>query len=329
MPIRFRCDKCQTRIKVPDGSEGANVRCPSCNERQRVPTEPAQSVAARAESPAPAEEPVQEDPAAALAAMNVGDEQAEDESQVEEEQHGTPPEPAASDESVDTEEVDEESSDVDEQEDVDDEIEEEADEPDEESADPDEAEEESPHDEVIEEEPSPHPRPRPTPMPAGGRSRSGTSAGSTSGLAGRTGAAGRSSSAGSPRVIPLSSRPGQHRATARPIPAGESSTSGLPATSQSAVAPTQTRTRPTPALAASITVLGILTWVLRIWAVLLIGVVTNDMLELMVVPESEQASHNVSALKGMLTLIKQLTLPLVVWAVGELANAARHLLKRG
>lgn len=37
MPFRFNCEKCDVRIKVPDGSEGKKVKCPSCGQAQRVP----------------------------------------------------------------------------------------------------------------------------------------------------------------------------------------------------------------------------------------------------------------------------------------------------
>jgi predicted Zn finger-like uncharacterized protein len=37
MPIRFQCRSCDTRIRVPDGSEGKKVKCPRCSELQRVP----------------------------------------------------------------------------------------------------------------------------------------------------------------------------------------------------------------------------------------------------------------------------------------------------
>jgi predicted Zn finger-like uncharacterized protein len=37
MPIRFRCQSCQARIKVPDGTEGKKVKCPRCGGTQRVP----------------------------------------------------------------------------------------------------------------------------------------------------------------------------------------------------------------------------------------------------------------------------------------------------
>jgi predicted Zn finger-like uncharacterized protein len=37
VPIRFQCEQCDTRIRVPDGAEGKRVRCPKCGNRQRVP----------------------------------------------------------------------------------------------------------------------------------------------------------------------------------------------------------------------------------------------------------------------------------------------------
>ena len=39
MSIRFYCEACQTRIKVPDGNEGRPVRCPKCSNLQRVPVD--------------------------------------------------------------------------------------------------------------------------------------------------------------------------------------------------------------------------------------------------------------------------------------------------
>lgn len=41
MPIRFRCDDCSARMKVPDGSQGRRVKCPKCGIVQRVPAETA------------------------------------------------------------------------------------------------------------------------------------------------------------------------------------------------------------------------------------------------------------------------------------------------
>lgn len=38
MPIRFHCEDCRARIRVPDGAEGRNVRCPRCGAVQRVPS---------------------------------------------------------------------------------------------------------------------------------------------------------------------------------------------------------------------------------------------------------------------------------------------------
>lgn len=37
MPIRFRCQSCDARIKVPDGTEGKKVKCPRCGGTQRIP----------------------------------------------------------------------------------------------------------------------------------------------------------------------------------------------------------------------------------------------------------------------------------------------------
>jgi len=36
MPIRFHCENCRARIRVPDGSEGRRVKCPRCGCLQRV-----------------------------------------------------------------------------------------------------------------------------------------------------------------------------------------------------------------------------------------------------------------------------------------------------
>lgn len=52
MPFRFNCENCDVRIKVPDGSEGKKVKCPSCGHAQRVPGEAVTSVAAAAAQPA-------------------------------------------------------------------------------------------------------------------------------------------------------------------------------------------------------------------------------------------------------------------------------------
>ncbi len=41
MPIRFECRRCESRMKVPDGSEGRKVRCPKCSLSQIIPGVPA------------------------------------------------------------------------------------------------------------------------------------------------------------------------------------------------------------------------------------------------------------------------------------------------
>jgi uncharacterized protein YlaI len=37
MPIRFRCQDCRSRVKVPEGSQGKQVKCPRCGRIQSVP----------------------------------------------------------------------------------------------------------------------------------------------------------------------------------------------------------------------------------------------------------------------------------------------------
>jgi len=37
MPIRFRCQDCRSRVKVPEGSQGKDVKCPRCGRIQSVP----------------------------------------------------------------------------------------------------------------------------------------------------------------------------------------------------------------------------------------------------------------------------------------------------
>jgi len=37
MPIRFHCDDCRAKIKVPEGAEGRKVKCPRCGAVHRVP----------------------------------------------------------------------------------------------------------------------------------------------------------------------------------------------------------------------------------------------------------------------------------------------------
>lgn len=41
VPIRFYCEACTARIKVPDATEGKLVKCPGCGQAQRVPQESA------------------------------------------------------------------------------------------------------------------------------------------------------------------------------------------------------------------------------------------------------------------------------------------------
>ncbi|RCS52986.1 hypothetical protein DTL42_09235 [Bremerella cremea] len=50
MPISFRCSRCQTPIRVPDGTEGKKTQCPSCQEIQSIPTA---IVAPLADEPSP------------------------------------------------------------------------------------------------------------------------------------------------------------------------------------------------------------------------------------------------------------------------------------
>ena len=37
MPIRFRCQDCSSRVKVPEGTQGKQVKCPRCGRIQSVP----------------------------------------------------------------------------------------------------------------------------------------------------------------------------------------------------------------------------------------------------------------------------------------------------
>ncbi len=37
MPIRFRCQDCRSRVKVPEGTQGKQVKCPRCGRIQSVP----------------------------------------------------------------------------------------------------------------------------------------------------------------------------------------------------------------------------------------------------------------------------------------------------
>ena len=37
MPIRFKCQDCRSRVKVPEGSQGKQVKCPRCGRIQSVP----------------------------------------------------------------------------------------------------------------------------------------------------------------------------------------------------------------------------------------------------------------------------------------------------
>jgi len=38
MPIRFRCQDCRSRVKVPEGTQGKQVKCPRCGRVQSVPS---------------------------------------------------------------------------------------------------------------------------------------------------------------------------------------------------------------------------------------------------------------------------------------------------
>ncbi len=51
MSIRFHCQACEARVKVPEGTRGRRVKCPRCGELQRVPTEEEASVSRRSAEP--------------------------------------------------------------------------------------------------------------------------------------------------------------------------------------------------------------------------------------------------------------------------------------
>ncbi|MCC6681555.1 MAG: hypothetical protein IT445_11695 [Phycisphaeraceae bacterium] len=53
MPIRFHCESCEARVKVPAGSEGRRVKCPRCGHLQRVPRHSEQLVTVGAGSSDP------------------------------------------------------------------------------------------------------------------------------------------------------------------------------------------------------------------------------------------------------------------------------------
>ena len=44
MPIRFQCEDCHAKIKVPSGAEGRNVKCPRCGAIHRVPKQAVETV---------------------------------------------------------------------------------------------------------------------------------------------------------------------------------------------------------------------------------------------------------------------------------------------
>ncbi len=69
MPIRFACDACGARIRVPDGSEGRKVRCPKCSSPQHVPAQ----ASAKPAAPAPVDEVPVARPAAPKAPVASGD----------------------------------------------------------------------------------------------------------------------------------------------------------------------------------------------------------------------------------------------------------------
>lgn len=50
MPLRFNCQNCDARIRVPDGSEGRKVRCPRCGALQHVQAKPEVKITVRPES---------------------------------------------------------------------------------------------------------------------------------------------------------------------------------------------------------------------------------------------------------------------------------------
>ncbi|MEZ6191339.1 MAG: hypothetical protein R3C45_08610 [Phycisphaerales bacterium] len=44
MPIRFRCQDCRSRVKVPEGTQGKQVKCPRCGRIQSVPRHHSQAL---------------------------------------------------------------------------------------------------------------------------------------------------------------------------------------------------------------------------------------------------------------------------------------------
>jgi phage FluMu protein Com len=49
MPIRFRCQDCRSRVKVPEGSQGKQVKCPRCGRIQQVPQHQSQAAEHKAD----------------------------------------------------------------------------------------------------------------------------------------------------------------------------------------------------------------------------------------------------------------------------------------
>ncbi|QVL31656.1 PrsW family intramembrane metalloprotease [Telmatocola sphagniphila] len=48
MPIAFRCESCQVKLKAPDGSSGRSIACPGCKTRVTIPTPPSEDEVAAA-----------------------------------------------------------------------------------------------------------------------------------------------------------------------------------------------------------------------------------------------------------------------------------------
>ncbi len=323
MPIRFHCQDCQAKIKVPDGAEGRKVKCPRCGAVHRVPAQ-----AVSASSPVhTSETPIGEDLdslASAVSELSSDDE-------LTDEQFEPDPSPAH-DPDVQDPDLDEEASEeLFEDEDPDDSGN---------TEDPlamlasmadhgpvdqndglEETEPEDLADDLFEETPEPDPpspvaapdaaKPaiplaRPKPQP--------TVTAATEPVTNSTPlpeeqeppkARSRPTSP-EPRAIPLSTRPAVHRPTAKPIPLQDPA----PASSGPSVA------HPS----ASLTVLLILGWLLRALAVLTVGGAVKLMLVAINVPWPFGDC--------LLVLLYGLAVSVVIWALGEMALAVRHMATR-
>jgi len=348
MTIRFHCNECQSRVKVPDGTEGKKVKCPRCGNVQRVPEhtddlprpgkstrdksaskpgpspapDSAEQEAVEPEAPEATDDPPQEDdnPLAALAAAAGGDADESQEDQPEWE------EPDAEDTGSDDDQGDEvleDSASADEAVDIDHAEDEEADEEAEQAGGGDEPDEEPAPEPQHDPEPEPEPEPKPksdrapTPSPVPGPADTQEKPQSL-GKPKTTRPRPSPQPAGSPRAIPLSSHSqSSYHPPAKVNPQSEQ-VGGEDARSREAVsqAPPAKLATGKPIQPPGYPALQAVSWVLRVLAVLTLAMGGGMSVPLF---------NGGDVMLGLATVIVGLVLAAGQLALGEGVSALRDI----